>query len=269
MSSPSLQILLYFNAYQSIFHAIVLILIIRYKSVNRIPYGVGAGFFSVWGVVELFRLYLGYVGNLKEKVPHFAGFFFLSLLQLPIHIFLLGIQAGLMPVDQVFGAVQLAFVILELGIGYPTMRRIISNKTARFDVELKALLHPEADDDSECDELDAKQISIISNTLPTTPRTPHSATRTHTAGRRSKVALNKGIRRSPSRITTPHSAAAAASIRSRKSSSSSATNRGSRHYYNKSSYTASDSSRARGDDDYAKSISMRAAAPPPPLGRRV
>jgi len=74
--------LLYFNAYYSVVYAVLIALIIRWKVVVGKASGVGIIFFALWGMVESFRLYLGFVGNLKEKVPHFAGFFFLSVLQL-------------------------------------------------------------------------------------------------------------------------------------------------------------------------------------------
>ena len=41
-------------------------------------------------IIELVRLYLGYLGNLTEKVPELAGFWLLTiLLQLPLQGFLL------------------------------------------------------------------------------------------------------------------------------------------------------------------------------------
>mmetsp|Transcript_4452 Transcript_4452/g.8920 ORF Transcript_4452/g.8920 Transcript_4452/m.8920 type:complete len:134 (-) Transcript_4452:444-845(-) len=82
ISSTLLQMLLYFNAYYSVVYAVLIALIIRWKVVVGKASGVGIIFFALWGMVESFRLYLGFVGNLKEKVPHFAGFFFLSVLQL-------------------------------------------------------------------------------------------------------------------------------------------------------------------------------------------
>ena len=41
-------------------------------------------------IIEVVRLYLGYLGNLTEKVPELAGFWLLTiLLQLPLQGFLL------------------------------------------------------------------------------------------------------------------------------------------------------------------------------------
>ena len=59
-------------------------------------------------IIELVRLYLGYLGNLTEKVPELAGFWLLTiLLQLPLQGFLLlNIDLILVPIGKPHGLLR-------------------------------------------------------------------------------------------------------------------------------------------------------------------
>jgi Predicted membrane protein len=90
----------------------------------------------LWVLGESGRLYLGYTGNLHEKVPHLAAFLFVTFFpQLLITIFLCAIQSPLLPIDKVMGYFMIIFIVTEFILGYRAARRIIVNKTARFAVE--------------------------------------------------------------------------------------------------------------------------------------
>jgi len=132
--------LLHLNFYFSVVRSVLTALVIRYKSVNDHLDPVGAAFLTVWSINEMIRLYLGYVANLKEKVPHFAGFFFLTVLQLVFIIYQMGFQGKRLPIDVILGICDCIFIVGECLIAYTTMRAVIENKTARFDVELKVVI---------------------------------------------------------------------------------------------------------------------------------
>jgi hypothetical protein len=139
MSSELLQKLIYFNAYYSLAHGVLGLLTLRFKALNGLSTGLAFAAFAIWAIVEALRLYAGTVGNLKEKVPHLVGFFLLSAFpQLPVLVYLLAFQEGLLPIEQITTVLEFAFVLLEAGVGYAAIRDIVRDKTARFSVEAVA-----------------------------------------------------------------------------------------------------------------------------------
>jgi hypothetical protein len=40
---------------------------------------IGPILFAIWVLIEMFRLYVGYVGNLQEQTPNLAAFLFLTI----------------------------------------------------------------------------------------------------------------------------------------------------------------------------------------------
>ncbi|XP_061408111.1 transmembrane protein 17 [Lethenteron reissneri] len=93
-------------------------------------------------VIEMSRLYLGYAGNLGEKVPELAGFWLLSLLlQTPLLLLQLllllgdrdrvpplhGAQVGVLSVLAVLLATQLA-------LAFTTLRRMTARRATHFHV---------------------------------------------------------------------------------------------------------------------------------------
>ncbi|CEO98401.1 Transmembrane protein 17 [Plasmodiophora brassicae] len=136
-SSLALQMALYYNAFYSALHAFIAILGIRYKMMAIGPGALGYYLmpllFSVWAVVEIGRLLLGYAGNLRERVQHLAAFFFLTIFP---QLFLVAascvLQTPRWPLDSIAGGIQLAFLLFELVVGYFTVRRVIGIQTTRF-----------------------------------------------------------------------------------------------------------------------------------------
>ena len=93
-------------------------------------------------IIEVVRLYLGYLGNLKERVPELAGFWLLTiLLQLPLQAFLFfNTDLILVPVEQAAGSVMLVLVVAQLVAGLLALREITRQQAARF--HLQQLVSP-------------------------------------------------------------------------------------------------------------------------------
>lgn len=98
----------------------------------------------LWAAAEPGRLFFGYTGNLREKVPQLAAFFLLSIFpQLLIIMYLLFIQHRV-PFDYAVNIVMLMFLIPEIIIGnilhkfvfdwegYLTVKLMIRNQATKF-----------------------------------------------------------------------------------------------------------------------------------------
>ena len=84
--------------------------------------------------IEVPRLYLGYLGNLTEKVPELAGFWLLTvLLQLPLQGFLLlNSDLILLPVERAANLIMFSLVAAELFLGFVALRRITRHQGKKF-----------------------------------------------------------------------------------------------------------------------------------------
>ncbi|KAJ8944533.1 hypothetical protein NQ318_009696, partial [Aromia moschata] len=87
LSNLPLQMALYFNVIfapvWTVF--IVLFLIENYSSYNELYKFIIVTIIATLFVVEALRLYLGYEGNLRDRIPELAGFWMLTLfLQFPL-----------------------------------------------------------------------------------------------------------------------------------------------------------------------------------------
>ncbi|XP_065173637.1 transmembrane protein 17-like [Atheta coriaria] len=92
MSNLPLQMSLYFNVIFFPIWLIVIALLLydKYACYNSFTKFVIITIIVTIVIVETLRLYLGYEGNLQDKIPELAGFWMLSvLLQLPLQCFLL------------------------------------------------------------------------------------------------------------------------------------------------------------------------------------
>jgi len=104
-------------------------------------------------VLEPCRLYLGYAGNLGEKVPELFLFVFLCmgcvailLTELVLCEILESLQPAncsfapelpcILPMEQACWIVRLALLLCELALGIRTLRRLIHDQSARFFVAL-------------------------------------------------------------------------------------------------------------------------------------
>ncbi|XP_062399841.1 transmembrane protein 17A [Sardina pilchardus] len=98
-------------------------------------------------VFEIMRIYLGYVGNLEEKVPELAGFWLLTFFfQLPILLFFLTDEAILIaPLERAVHGVYLVFVLTETLASFLALRNMSRKLTLQFHLRQFAeveSLHP-------------------------------------------------------------------------------------------------------------------------------
>ncbi|XP_032085333.1 transmembrane protein 17A-like [Thamnophis elegans] len=118
LSSLPLQMLLYFNAFFLPFWCLSEAIMLELKfSLLPLYYQclLVAAYLTIVGV-EAARLFLGYVGNLQEKVPELAGFLLLSfIIEMPILLFILmDHQVIRMPLEMAVHGVLLCFLISEI-----------------------------------------------------------------------------------------------------------------------------------------------------------
>ncbi|XP_056410230.1 transmembrane protein 17A-like, partial [Hyla sarda] len=85
-------------------------------------------------VIEVIRLFLGYSGNLQEKVPELAGFWLLSiLLQLPLLLFLLcDPGAEPLPLERASHGILTAFLLFQIPVSTLTLRKTTRRLAGRF-----------------------------------------------------------------------------------------------------------------------------------------
>lgn len=84
--------------------------------------------------IEILRIYLGYFGNLTEKIPEVAGFWMLSiLLQLPLQTFLIANRELLLePIEYTVQTIMLILLISQLIIGYFALRLAARHQAMKF-----------------------------------------------------------------------------------------------------------------------------------------
>ncbi|XP_003467545.2 transmembrane protein 17 isoform X1 [Cavia porcellus] len=88
-------------------------------------------------LIEAIRLYLGYMGNLQEKVPELAGFWLLSLLlQLPLILFLL-LNEGLtnLPLEKAMHIIFTSFLTFQVILAFYTLKKMVNQLAARFHLQ--------------------------------------------------------------------------------------------------------------------------------------
>ncbi|EKX33113.1 hypothetical protein GUITHDRAFT_98434 [Guillardia theta CCMP2712] len=147
-SSLPLQMLLYFNVFYSIFWGALTLALMLFKEnyliVNQAYKVLSPLVLSVWFLLEPVRLYLGFVGNLQEKVPQLTGFWLLTLIpQLPIAFFFvlsLPVRVSGLPLQLSFdlaGSIILTvFVFLEVIVGFFALRSIVRSQVLKFHMQV-------------------------------------------------------------------------------------------------------------------------------------
>lgn len=137
VSSLSLQQALYYNTIYSgvylvfsILHIIEKRQFVYFSVLHETLY---PPMVALWALGELCRLYCGYKGNLSEKVPETSAFLLLTIFpQTPCLVYLTFFQEHIWPLDRLLGMGQMAFLFLELGIGFMAFRALIRRQTAQF-----------------------------------------------------------------------------------------------------------------------------------------
>ncbi|NWI88796.1 TMM17 protein, partial [Pitta sordida] len=145
VSSLPLQMSLYFNIYFFPFWwlSTVVILYLKYPVLSDYYKFILVTIMILTSLIEIIRLYLGYMGNLQEKVPELAGFWLLSLLlQLPIILFLI-FNEGLkiQPLERAVHIVFAFFLAFQVIAAFVTLKRMVNKLATHF--RLKEFHHLE------------------------------------------------------------------------------------------------------------------------------
>ncbi|KFP70862.1 Transmembrane protein 17, partial [Acanthisitta chloris] len=136
LSSLPLQMSLYFNVYFFPFWWLctVVTLYLKYLLLSDYYKFILVTSMILSFLIEVIRLYLGYMGNLQEKVPELAGFWLLSLLlQLPIILFLL-LNEGLkiQPLERAVHIIFALFLAFQVIAAFVTLKRMMNKLATRF-----------------------------------------------------------------------------------------------------------------------------------------
>ncbi|XP_026177863.1 transmembrane protein 17A isoform X1 [Mastacembelus armatus] len=85
-------------------------------------------------VIEAVRLYLGYTGNLEEKVPELAAFWLLSFMfQLPVLLFFLTDEGILiLPLERAIHSLYLLFLLTQVLASFLALRTMTRKLTLLF-----------------------------------------------------------------------------------------------------------------------------------------
>jgi transmembrane protein 17 len=132
LSSLGLQMVLYYNACFSVIFIVVMGSCAFQKAVQYHRYvpSVAVGLFTL---VEPVRLWFGFSGNLREKVPDLATYLLMtSFPQFPLVIYLAYLQRVKYPIDSILGSMMLLLTILQSYYGLSSMKRLIRSQTAQF-----------------------------------------------------------------------------------------------------------------------------------------
>merc|ERR1712141_399587 len=131
-----LQMCLFFNLCYFPFWLITSIVIayVKFEHLNYLYKFILVTVLVATTIIEITRLYLGYLGNLTEKVPELAGFWLLTvLLQLPMQGFLLFNEAlVILPMERAANVLMVTMVLLELVIGFIALRKITRHQAKKI-----------------------------------------------------------------------------------------------------------------------------------------
>ncbi|NXY50809.1 TMM17 protein, partial [Ceuthmochares aereus] len=136
LSSLPLQMSLYFNVYFFPFWWLtaVVMLHLKYPVLSDYYKFILIIIMILASLIEVIRLYLGYMGNLQEKVPELAGFWLLSLLlQLPMILFLLFNESlKIQPLEQAVHIVFVLFLTFQVIAAFFTLKRMVNKLATHF-----------------------------------------------------------------------------------------------------------------------------------------
>ncbi|XP_049713453.1 transmembrane protein 17 [Elephas maximus indicus] len=139
VSSLALQMSLYFNTYffPLWWVSSVMMLHIKYPILPDYYKFIVVTIIILVTLIEVIRLYLGYMGNLQEKVPELAGFWLLSLLlQLPLILFLL-FNEGLksLPMEKAIHIIFTLFLTFQVVAAFLALKRMVNQLATRFHLQ--------------------------------------------------------------------------------------------------------------------------------------
>ncbi|XP_071756482.2 transmembrane protein 17B [Centroberyx gerrardi] len=136
VSSLTLQMSLYFNMWFFPLWWIseVVMLDLKYPALPDYYKFILVTVLILMTLIEPIRLYLGYAGNLQEKVPELAGFWLLSiLLQFPLILFQLFNEAILiLPMERGVHIVLAMFILTQALSGFLALREMVRHTESQF-----------------------------------------------------------------------------------------------------------------------------------------
>ncbi|XP_071508587.1 transmembrane protein 17-like [Diadema antillarum] len=139
VSSLPLQVSLYFNVmFFPIWVVTCMVMLqLKFSHLNQIYQFVTITMYVVLTGVEVIRLYLGYLGNLQERVPELAGFWLLTLvLQFPLLLFLTVDSHSMpFPIERAVHMVFLLFLAFDVLAGYLALQRMTQHQVMKFHLQ--------------------------------------------------------------------------------------------------------------------------------------
>ncbi|XP_069601493.1 transmembrane protein 17B-like isoform X1 [Ranitomeya imitator] len=149
VSSLPLQMALYFNVlfFPIWFISEVIMLELKYHLLPAYYQYLLIAAVTILTITESLRLYLGYIGNLQEKVPELSGFLLLTfLIQMPLILFLLtDEQIVILPLEFAVHTIYIIFLNFELLVSFFALKIMTQQLATQFylqstdDLEAKAL----------------------------------------------------------------------------------------------------------------------------------
>ncbi|XP_054767625.2 transmembrane protein 17-like [Lytechinus pictus] len=139
VSSLPLQVSLYFNAFFFPIWVVtcVIMLQLKFAHLNQIYQFISITMYVVLTGVEIIRLYLGYLGNLQERVPELAGFWLLTLiLQFPLVLYLLvDSRAMPFPIERAVHVIFILFLAFDIIAGFFALKRMTQHQVMKFHLQ--------------------------------------------------------------------------------------------------------------------------------------
>ncbi|XP_077996201.1 transmembrane protein 17-like [Glandiceps talaboti] len=136
VSSLSLQMSLYFNVFYFPFWLVTCIVMyqLKFHYLDDFYRYILLTLYIVISIIEIMRLYLGYKGNLMEKVPELAGFWLLTLvIQLPLSLFLIADQGSyVLPIEYSVHIIFIIFITFEIISGFVAIRVMADHQMTKF-----------------------------------------------------------------------------------------------------------------------------------------
>ncbi|XP_030586865.1 transmembrane protein 17B [Archocentrus centrarchus] len=136
LSSLQLQMSLYFNMWFFPWWWIseTVMLQLKYPALSDYYKFILVTILILMTLIEAIRLYLGYAGNLHQKVPELAGFWLLSiLLQFPLILFQLFNEAILIqPLERGVHIILALFILTQALSGFVALRDMVRHTESQF-----------------------------------------------------------------------------------------------------------------------------------------
>ncbi|XP_054852385.1 transmembrane protein 17B-like [Eublepharis macularius] len=136
LSSLPLQMMLYFNVFYFPFWCLSegFMLELKYHLLPTHYQVLLVGAYLTIVLTEGLRLYLGYIGNLQEKVPELAGFLLISfMIELPILLFLLSDEDTIrLPLEIATHLILFLFLTCEITAAFFALKGMTKQLAMRF-----------------------------------------------------------------------------------------------------------------------------------------